>query len=64
MRNANELEIRNLVVSFRTNKGIVHAVRGINLTLEKGEEKKTIPVADFWSVSCMDDPENWFSVWF
>ena len=37
MRNANELEIRNLVVSFRTNKGIVHAVRGINLTLEKGE---------------------------
>ena len=37
MLNAKELEIRNLVVSFRTNKGIVHAVRGINLTLEKGE---------------------------
>ncbi len=32
-----ELEIRNLVVSFRTNKGIVHAVRGIDLHLEKGE---------------------------
>lgn len=31
---------------------------------EKGIEKKTIPVADFWSVSCMDDPENWFSLWF
>ena len=31
---------------------------------EKGIEKKTIPVADYWSVSCMDDPENWFSLWF
>ena len=40
-----------------------------NLTLEKdvpekGIETKTIPVADFWSVSCMDDPGNWFSLWF
>lgn len=40
-----------------------------NLTLEKdvpekGIEKKTVPVADYWSVSCMDDPENWFSLWF
>ena len=40
-----------------------------NLTLEKdipgkGVETKTIPVADYWSVSCMDDPENWFSLWF
>ena len=40
-----------------------------DLTLEKdvkgkGVEKKTIPVADYWSVSCMDDPENWFSLWF
>ncbi len=32
-----ELEVRNLVVSFRTNKGLVHAVRDINLTLNKGE---------------------------
>jgi len=32
-----ELEINNLVVSFRTNKGIVHAVRNINLNLKKGE---------------------------
>ena len=32
-----ELDIRNLVVSFRTNKGIVHAVRGIDLHLDKGE---------------------------
>jgi len=40
-----------------------------NLTLEKdvpekGVEKKTVPVADYWSVSCVDDPENWFSLWF
>ena len=40
-----------------------------DLTLEKevkgkGPETKTIPVADYWSVSCMDDPENWFSLWF
>jgi len=32
-----ELEIRNLVVSFKTNKGIVHAVRNIDLSLNKGE---------------------------
>ena len=35
-----------------------------NLTLKKGDEKKTVPIADYWSVSCMDDPENWFSLWF
>ncbi len=40
-----------------------------DLTLEKevkgkGPETKTIPVADYWSVSCMDDSENWFSLWF
>ena len=40
-----------------------------DLTLEKevkdkGAETKTIPVADYWSVSCMDDSENWFSLWF
>jgi hypothetical protein len=40
-----------------------------DLTLEKevkgkGTETKTIPVADYWSVSCMDDSENWFSLWF
>ena len=32
-----ELDINHLVVSFRTNKGIVHAVRNIDLHLEKGE---------------------------
>ncbi len=31
------LEIKNLTVSFRTGKGIVHAVRGVNLNLHKGE---------------------------
>ena len=35
-----------------------------NLTLEKDGEKRTIPVADYWSVSNVDDPENWFSLWF
>ena len=25
---------------------------------------RKVPVADFWSVSCTDDPENWFSLWF
>lgn len=34
------------------------------LTLEKDGNVKTIPVADFWSVSCGNDPENWFSLWF
>lgn len=35
-----------------------------NLTLEKGTEKRSFPVADFWSVSNVNDPENWFSIWF
>jgi len=41
-----------------------------DLTLEKAASeggkpvKKTVPVADYWSVSCADDPENWFSLWF
>lgn len=35
-----------------------------SLTLEKGGEKRTVPVADYWSVSNVDDPENWFSLWF
>ncbi len=35
-----------------------------DLTLEKDGEKRTIPVADYWSVSNVDDPENWFSLWF
>ena len=40
------------------------------LTMEKelgdkqGVAKKTVPVADYWSVSCMDDAANWFSLWF
>ncbi len=36
-REDNALSVRNLTVSFRTNKGIVHAVRGISFDLKKGE---------------------------
>ena len=35
-----------------------------DMTLEKDGERRRIPVADYWSVSCIDDPENWFSLWF
>ncbi len=34
------------------------------LTLSRGIESKTIPVSDFASVSNLDDPSNWFSLWF
>ena len=35
-----------------------------DMTLFRGIESKTVPVSDFASVSNMDDPENWFSLWF
>ena len=31
------LQFRNLDVSFRTNAGVIHAIRGVNLDLQKGE---------------------------
>ena len=31
------LEVKDLDVSFRTNAGVVHAIRGVNLDLQKGE---------------------------
>ena len=34
------------------------------LDLRRGDETRTIPVADFASVSNVDDPANWFSIWF
>ena len=34
------------------------------LTLRRGDEYRHIPVADFASVSNVDDPDNWFSLWF
>ena len=34
------------------------------LVLERGCETREIPVADFASVSNLDDSENWFSLWF
>ena len=30
------LDIKNLDISFKTNAGIVHAIRGVNLDLCKG----------------------------
>ena len=33
----NEIEVKNLTVSFRTNRGLVHAVRDLSFSLEKGE---------------------------
>ena len=35
-----------------------------NLTLSRGVECRTLPVSDFASVSDIDDPDNWFSLWF
>ena len=35
-----------------------------NLTLSRGVEGRTLPVSDFASVSDLDDPDNWFSLWF
>ena len=35
-----------------------------NLILEKDGARKSIPVSDYWSVSNVDDPGNWFSLWF
>ncbi len=34
------------------------------LVLERGDETREIPVADYASVSNIDDPSNWFSLWF
>ena len=34
------------------------------LDLVRGNQRHMVPVADFWSVSCANDPENWFSLWF
>ncbi|MCQ2453493.1 MAG: ABC transporter ATP-binding protein [Clostridia bacterium] len=36
-QNATILQIKNLDISFRTNAGSVHAIRGVNLDLQKGE---------------------------
>ena len=34
------------------------------LLLERDGEVRAIPVADFASVSNVDDPSGWFSIWF
>ena len=35
--NDNILEIKDLVVDYETDDGVVHAVNGMNLTLERGK---------------------------
>ena len=37
MANKTILNIKNLDISFRTNAGIIHAIRGVDLDLQKGE---------------------------
>jgi len=34
------------------------------LTLSRGVEEKTFAVSDYASLSNVDDPDNWFSLWF
>ena len=40
------LQIKNLDISFRTNAGVVHAIRGINLDLQKGETVAIVGATD------------------
>ena len=35
--NDNILEIKDLIVDYETDDGVVHAVNGMNLTLERGK---------------------------
>ena len=42
----------------------VGVVQPWTLVLERNGETRNIPVADFASVSSLDDPTNWFSLWF
>ena len=37
MSTNNVLEIRDLVIQYKTRKGVVEAVNGINLDIKKGE---------------------------
>ena len=34
------------------------------LTLTRGVEERSFAVSDFASLSNVDDPDNWFSLWF
>ena len=44
--------------------GNAGVARPWTLELERDGETRRIPVADFASVSNLDDPDNWFSLWF
>ena len=37
MKDNTILEIKNLDISFRTNAGVIHAIRGVDIDLQKGE---------------------------
>ena len=37
MKDKSILEIKNLDISFRTNAGVIHAIRGVDIDLQKGE---------------------------
>ena len=49
---------RNHSTEMNADKGVASEVR------EDGGETREIPVADFATVSNLDDPANWFSLWF
>ena len=52
------------VEPLATSVGNVGVPRAWMLTLTRGLEKTECPVSDFASVSNVDDPDNWFSLWF
>ena len=52
------------ITPLRNLSGNMGAPRAWNLTLTRGIETQTVPVADFASVSNFDEADNWFSIWF
>ena len=44
--------------------GTAGVPRAWSLTMKRGVEERTVPVSDYASLSNIDDPTNWFSLWF
>ncbi|MDO5320213.1 MAG: glycoside hydrolase family 127 protein [bacterium] len=44
--------------------GTAGVPRAWSLTMKRGVEERTFPVSDYASLSNIDDPTNWFSLWF